>query len=348
MDGDSKEAVWQGIAGEAQAGERLDKVLAGLISTMSRARLQAIIREGGVRLRGVAVCDPSVAVREGDDIEVAVPEAKPATVEGEDIPLRILHEDDHLIVIDKPAGLTVHPGAGNARGTLVNALIAHCGTSLSGIGGVMRPGIVHRLDKDTTGLMVIAKHDEAHRDLSRQFADHGRTGDLRREYIALVWGEPRPRAGRIETLIGRHPASRTKMAVVRSGGRVAITHYVVERTFGNPVTTARRKIKHGTSIPPLASVVRCRLETGRTHQVRVHLAFKGTPLIGDPLYGLGHTSRIRGLPGEVDEVIMKLGRQALHAVTLAFRHPVTGRVMTFESEIPEDMAKVCRVLETVG
>ncbi len=345
MDGHAIIAEWRGLAGESEQGERLDKVLSAHIKTTSRARLQAIIRSGGVRVGGAVVTDPSRPVKAGEALEVAFPDAEPAAVSGEAIPLTIVHEDRHVIVIDKPAGLSVHPGPGHASGTLVNALIAHCGESLSGIGGVMRPGIVHRLDKDTTGLMVIAKHDAAHRTLAAQFADHGRTGALRREYLALVWGAPHPAVGRIETRMGRHPASRVKMAVLKSGGRIAITHYAIERMFGDPKPPQLRYSSRGVSAP-LASLVRCRLETGRTHQVRVHMAHKGTPLIADPLYASGYSSRIRALPKMAQDAIMALDRQALHAAVLAFNHPETGKLLRFESPLPDDMKQVCQALET--
>jgi 23S rRNA pseudouridine1911/1915/1917 synthase len=335
------------VARPADHGQRLDKVLAAHIPSMSRARLQALIRDGRTAVGGRVATDPKTAVREGDELIVDIPEAKPSTLEGEAIPLDILYEDDSLLVIDKPAGLAVHPGAGHATGTLVHALIAHCGESLSGIGGVQRPGIVHRLDKDTSGVMVVAKTDRAHRGLAAQFADHGRSGDLRREYLALVWGEPHPRVGRIETQLARHPASRVKMAVVQSGGRHAITHYAVEAEFADPDSLRDRKRTMKTGNRPLMSLVRCRLETGRTHQVRVHLAFKGTPLIGDPLYGQGQSSRIRALPERAKGAIMTLNRQALHAAVLAFRHPVTGRMMTFERGIPKDMRVIVSALETL-
>ena len=221
------------VVDDDDAGSRLDRFLASRIETLSRARLQELIRGGHVTRAadagGEAVTDPSAKVRAGDSFTVNEPAAEPYAVAGEQIELKVVYEDESLIVIDKPAGLVVHPGAGNQSGTLVNALIAHCGESLSGIGGVARPGIVHRLDKDTSGVMVVAKTDAAHRGLAAQFADHGRTGELRREYLALVWGEPNPRAGRIETLIGRHLSSRIKMAVVPAGGRVAITNYKTEQ-----------------------------------------------------------------------------------------------------------------------
>jgi 23S rRNA pseudouridine1911/1915/1917 synthase len=234
-------------------------------------------------------------------------------------------------VIDKPAGLVVHPGAGNPQGTLVNALIAHCGASLSGIGGVARPGIVHRLDKDTSGLMVVAKTDQVHRSLAAQFADHGRTGALERGYLALVWGAPSRPQGIVEAAIGRHPTSRTKMAVLPPDkGREAVTRWRVVETFG------RGDGREG----PIASLIECTLETGRTHQVRVHLAHIGHPLIGDPLYGQGFKSKLRKLPEPLRDKLSKLDRQALHAAHLAIVHPVTGTLLEFNSELPPDLAEI--------
>ncbi len=268
---------------------------------------------------------------------------EPYAAAGEPIALQVVYEDDSIVVIDKPAGLVVHPGAGNWNGTLVNALIAHCGTSLSGIGGVVRPGIVHRLDKDTSGLMVVAKTDAAHRGLARQFADHGRTGDLRRQYIALVWGEPQARAGRIETQIARHPASRTKMAAVKAGGRTAITNYETLHTYRLAASSPK-----GRGNNPLAlSVVRCSLETGRTHQVRVHMAHIGTPIAGDSVYGAGFASKAQALPPEAAGALSQMGRQALHAAVLRFRHPVTGKLLAFESDLPGDIANLCETFETL-
>jgi 23S rRNA pseudouridine1911/1915/1917 synthase len=329
---------------DIEAGTRLDRFLASRIETLSRARLQDLIREGCVTRAGRPVTDPGVKVRPGDTFELDVPAVEPYALTGEPIAVNVVYEDDSLIVIDKPAGLVVHPGAGNAKGTLVNALLAHCGTSLSGIGGVARPGIVHRLDKDTSGLMVVAKTDAAHRGLAGQFADHGRTGDLRRQYLAVVWGEPSPRSGRIETLIARHPSSRTKMAVVPSGGRAAITNYETIRTYRLPAEVASKRKGNN---PAALSIVRCSLETGRTHQVRVHMAHIGTPIAGDSVYGAGFVTKAQALPAEAAGALKQLGRQALHAASLRFRHPVTGKVRAFESELPPDIANLCTILERV-
>lgn len=333
---------------DADAGSRLDRFLASRIETLSRARLQDLIRGGHVLRERAgeearAATDPSAKVRVGENFTVEEPPAEPYDVAGEQIPLKVVYEDSSLIVIDKPPGLVVHPGAGNQSGTLVNALIAHCGESLSGIGGVARPGIVHRLDKDTSGVMVVAKTDTAHRKLAAQFADHGRTGDLRREYLALVWGEPNPRAGRIETMIGRHPTSRTRMAVLPAGGRVAITNYETEHTFCVPAEKGAAKGKGNN--PLSVSVLRCSLETGRTHQVRVHLAHLGTPIVGDALYGAGFRTKALALPKEAAELFLSMERQALHAAGLRFKHPLTGRIHSFETRLPEDIAKLCNTLE---
>ena len=344
----SNEALLAGryVVDDADAGSRLDRFLASRIETLSRARLQDLIRGGHVtRARdgaGEVVTDPSAKVRASDSFTVAEPAAEPYFVAGEQIELKVVYEDESLIVIDKQPGLVVHPGAGNQSGTLVNALIAHCGASLSGIGGVARPGIVHRLDKDTSGVMVVAKTDAAHRGLAAQFADHGRKGELRRDYLTLVWGAPNPRAGRIETLIGRHPSSRIKMAVVPNG-RVAITNYTTEHTFRVPVHKAASKGKGNNSV--MLSVVRCSLETGRTHQVRVHMAHIGTPIVGDLVYGAGFQTKALALPEEVAQMFISMERQALHAFSLRLKHPITGKIETFQSALPEDIAKLCRALE---
>src|SRR5262245_27127636 len=285
---------------ETNAGERLDRALASTIADLSRSRLKALILAGEVTVGGRTVRDPGHRVNAGDAVTVRLPPPEPATPAPEKIPLNVVVEDDEIIVIDKPRGMVVHPAAGKTTGTLVNALIAHCGDSLSGIGGVRRPGIVHRLDKDTTGVMVVAKTDRAHAKLAAQFADHGRTGPLRRGYLAFVWGAPdRPR-GTIEQPIDRHPHARDKMAV-RPGGREAITHWEVLERFPGP------------DGKPVASLLACRLETGRTHQIRVHLAHIGHPLMGDLVYGAGFKTRASRLGPEAAQALAALGRQALHA-----------------------------------
>jgi 23S rRNA pseudouridine1911/1915/1917 synthase len=326
MDEDPEEAgaIIDLVAGPDAAGRRLDAYLAAVIPDMSRSRLKALIEAGHVRLGGATIVEGKRAVNSGDRIEIDVPEAEPAEPEGEDIPLEIVYEDKDVLVLDKPSGLVVHPGAGNWTGTLVNALIAHCGDTLSGIGGVKRPGIVHRLDKDTTGLMVVAKNDRAHKRLALQFADHGRTGALERGYRALVWGRPSLPYGLVDAPLGRSPSNRQKMAVVKTGGREAITHYTVEDSFGAGRT-------------PVASLLDLRLETGRTHQIRVHMAALGHPLIGDPDYGKGFITKLALLPEPARSLTTAFPRQALHAYMLGFEHPATGEVMHFESELPPDL-----------
>jgi 23S rRNA pseudouridine1911/1915/1917 synthase len=305
------------------AGVRLDKALADRAEGLSRARLQALIEAGAVRF-GEAVVRSGSAKAQAGAYEIVLPPPEPAEPEPEAVPLNVLYEDADLIVVDKTAGMAAHPAPGSERGTLVNALLHHCAGSLSGIGGVARPGIVHRLDKDTSGVMVAAKTDQAHAGLSAQFARH----DLERAYLALVRGAPAPARGTIETRIGRSPFDRKKMAVLKSGGREAITRYEVERAYG-----PRGK--------PLAARVLCRLETGRTHQIRVHMAFKGAPCLGDPVYGSGRPAR------EVEAAIAEAGlkRQALHAAVLGFVHPVTGERLRFETAPPADMASLQRLLQ---
>ena len=318
----------------AEAGARLDKALALLASEISRARLQQVIKEGGVRLNGAVVSDSSRKVAEGDSLALVMPEAKPAAPVGQDIPLDVVFEDEFLIVIDKPAGLVVHPAGGHEDGTLVNALIAHCGESLSGIGGVRRPGIVHRLDKDTSGLLVVAKTDKAHQGLAKQFADHGRTGPLERAYLALVWGAPRRQNGTIEAALERSNRNREKMQVVGEGrGREAITHFSLLERYP-PLLRGQEETE------PLASLIECRLETGRTHQIRVHMTHLGHPLLGDQLYGSGFATKAARLPEPARDALIALGRQALHAALLGFEHPVTGEELHFESEPPADFAKL--------
>lgn len=312
-------------AGAEDSGARLDRFLAERIKALSRTRLKGLILAGDVEVSGRTVRDPEYRVNAGEKIALHIPAAEPARPAAEHIPLRIIHEDSDVIVIDKPAGLVVHPAAGNRTGTLVNALIAHCGASLSGIGGEKRPGIVHRLDKDTSGLLVVAKNDRAHRSLSAQFADHGRTGELARGYLAFVWGVPKPERGTIDAPVARDPRSRVKMAV-RKGGREAVTHYQVLRKYA------------GADGKPVAALIECELETGRTHQIRVHLASKGHPLLGDAVYGAGFQSKAALLPPKAQAALKALGRQALHAFRLAFSHPSTGKLLEFESKLPKELA----------
>ncbi len=314
----------------AAAADRLDKALSLAFPDVSRARFQALIAEGAVSVEGLPVREPKHKVKPGDVLRVVLPEAAPAAPLPEAMDLVIVHEDKDVIVIDKPPGLVVHPGAGNETGTLVNALIAHCGESLSGIGGVKRPGIVHRIDKDTSGLLVVAKNDRAHHGLSEQFAAHGRDGRLERSYLALVWGVPERRSGTIDAAIDRSTANRQKMAVSRSANaRHAITHYELLESLGKP---------------PAASLIRCQLETGRTHQIRVHMAHIGHPLLGDDVYGAGFRTSARKLGPAAREALNRLNRQALHATSLGFEHPVTGRLLRFESPAPDDFAKLLDAL----
>ncbi len=303
----------------AVPGQRLDKALADVVPGLSRARIQTLIADGAISLNDVVLTNGSAKAAPGT-YSIAVPPVVSATPLPEAIPLTVLFEDADLIVIDKPAGMAAHPAPGTADGTLVNALLHHCGASLSGIGGVARPGIVHRLDKDTSGVMVAAKSDRAHAGLSKLFAAH----DIERTYIALTRGAPSPERGRIETQIGRSSSDRKKMAVLKAGGRNAITDYVVQSRYGIPA-------KAGAA--PLAGRVACTLHTGRTHQIRVHLASKGSPILGDAVYGSGSPA------SSVKDAIAEAGltRQALHAAVLGFIHPVTGGALRFETALPPDM-----------
>jgi 23S rRNA pseudouridine1911/1915/1917 synthase len=308
----------------AEAGLRLDRVLALHLPALSRTRLKRLIEGGQVEHDGTVARDPSLRVQPGQNFVVFVPVAEDATPAAQPIALDIRFEDAHLIVIDKPAGLVVHPAPGNPDGTLVNALIAHCGPSLAGIGGVRRPGIVHRLDKDTSGLMVVAKTEAAHQALSRDFASRR----IDRAYAAFVWGAPMPAAGEIIGNIGRSPVNRKKMAVVGEGkGRPALTRYRIERAF---------KIK--------AALLECRLATGRTHQIRVHLAHHGHPLIGDPIYG-SRAGRAIARSSEVGARIAAFSRQALHARRLGFIHPVSAAWLEFDSSLPGDLHGLLSDLE---
>ena len=313
---------------------RLDKVLSAALEKdataqaqgFSRARVQSLIKSGHVQCDGRAVLDTSYAVRGGELCSIEIPTPVAALPEAQDIPLDVVFEDDDLLVLNKPAGLVVHPAAGNWDKTLVNALLAHCGDSLSGIGGVARPGIVHRLDKDTSGLMVVAKNDKAHQALTAQFADRS----LSRVYQALVWGLPNPLEGAVEGAIGRHPRARQKMAVVTHGGKEALTFYETLDVFGT-----------------LVALVSCKLATGRTHQIRVHMAHIGHPVVGDPLYG----SRRRTPSGQDKGLVAQLhnfGRQALHAGEIKFIHPRTGKRLSFKAPLPKDMVDLLKSLKKKG
>src|SRR5438067_246329 len=318
----------------AHAGWRLDRALAAAVPTLSRERLKALIRSGAVETQGKAVRDPATKVRGGESLRVEVPEPKPAHNEPQDIPLKIAFEDEHLLVVDKPAGLVVHPAAGNFDGTLVNALLHHCGETLSGIGGVARPGIVHRIDKDTSGLLVVAKHDAAHLALSAQLSDRS----LKRTYLAVAWGKPEAAQGTIRGNIGRSIANRQKMAVVKTGGKPATTHYKVVASDKWQVVSKKKSSDSplATRHLPLFSLLECNLETGRTHQIRVHLAHIGHPLIGDPAYGT-RAGRAAVHAGPAGAAIAGFPRQALHARLLGFRHPATGDQLRFDSALPSDL-----------
>jgi 23S rRNA pseudouridine1911/1915/1917 synthase len=318
-------------------GDRLDKALAAVVPeelALSRSRLQDLILEGAVAaVDGTTLADPRLRLAPGTVVQLMLPPPAPIAAAPEPIPLQIVFEDEHLVVIDKPAGLVVHPAPGAPAGTLVNALLHHCGDSLSGIGGRLRPGIVHRIDKDTSGLLVVAKTDAAHQGLAAQFADHS----LERRYLAVVWGAPDPASSRlaglpgiawepggvlrIEGRIGRHPGDRKRMTVLTSDGKPAVTRARVLERFGPPAA-------------PDAALVECRLETGRTHQIRVHLSFAGHPLLGDTVYG-----RRRG-----KGPVASFPRQALHAATLGFVHPITGDALRFESPLPEDFERLLGAL----
>ncbi len=301
----------------AHAGWRLDRALADAVPTLSRERLKALIRSGAVESKGSAVRDPALKVKGGEVLRLVVPEPKPPHNEPQDIPLRILFEDEHLLVVDKPAGLVVHPAAGNLDGTLVNALLHHCAGNLSGIGGVARPGIVHRIDKDTSGLLVVAKTDVAHVGLAKQFAAHS----IDRRYLAIVGGVPNKGGGTIDAPLARSATNRKKIAIVEGQrGKRAVTHWKRLEVLGD------------------AALIECRLETGRTHQVRVHMASIGHALLGDPVYG--RAGKTHG------KVLKELGfdRQALHAAELGFTHPVTKDKLSFSSPLPPDIQELKRAL----
>lgn len=306
--------------------DRLDRVLAGQMPELSRSRLKSLIEQGHVQGAGGTVTQASLRVGPGQSFAIFIEDAQVADPLPQQIDLSIVYEDAEIIVIDKPAGMVVHPAPGNRDQTLVNALLAHCGQSLTGIGGVARPGIVHRIDKDTSGLLVAAKTAVAHASLSAQFAKH----TIDRAYRALVWGVPVPVADTITGNIGRSPADRKKMAVLRQGGRDATTHYTVLRGFRD-----------------VAAEVECRLDTGRTHQIRVHMTHRGHPLIGDPVYGRADHRRKALRDPEVAAAVAGFKRQALHATRLGFQHPITGRFIAFDSAPPDDFRELSRALSTL-
>jgi 23S rRNA pseudouridine1911/1915/1917 synthase len=313
------------LAPPEAAGTRADRFLAGALEGLSRSRVKALLEAGHVTRDGQVLADPAESVRAGARYAVRIPPATPAAPAPEAIPLTILFEDRDLIVLDKPAGLVVHPAPGNQAGTLVNAVLAHAGEDLSGIGGEARPGIVHRLDKDTSGVMVVAKTERAHTALSAAFANR----DLDREYLALAWGLPAATAGEVEAPLGRHPADRKRMAVVERGGKHALTRWKLERAWG-----------------AAASLLRCRLATGRTHQIRVHLAHIGHPIVGDPVYLRRTPAAARLLPVALRDALLAFPRQALHAETLGFRHPVTGQALSFRAAPPPDMTGLIALLDS--
>ncbi|MBN2751596.1 MAG: RluA family pseudouridine synthase [Rhodospirillaceae bacterium] len=306
---------------------RLDKACATIFPDLSRSRLKALIEDGRVTVNGGTLTDPSAKVKPGQNLCVAPPPPVPADPLPEDIPLLIVYEDADLLVLNKPPGLVVHPAAGNLDGTLVNALLAHCGDGLSGIGGVKRPGIVHRIDKDTSGLMVVAKSDAAHIGLSAQFAAHS----LDRAYTAVVWGYVTPESGDITGNIGRNPKDRKKMAVVKSGGKTALTHYRVLERFGR-----------------IATLVECRLATGRTHQIRVHFTEYDHTLVGDPLYGRTPRHGMKNFPDTVKGFIDQFPRQALHAHRIGFNHPISNNFLCFEAPLPTDMEMLIAAFRTAA
>lgn len=310
----------------SQAGIRLDKWLSEIIQDLSRARARTLIDAALVLRNGVPEMSASRKIAAGECYEATVPEAIDPDPEPEDIPLTILYEDEHLIVIDKPAGLVVHPAPGSRSGTLVNALLHHCAGRLSGINGVRRPGIVHRLDKDTSGIMVVAKTDGAHRGLAEQFALHS----LSRAYLALCWGAPIAKEGEIEGQIGRNPHDRKKMAVLQGGGKYAKTRFKVMKRFAQA-----------------ASLIECRLMTGRTHQIRVHMTSIGHPLVGDPVYGSPPRSSLKWLAPEQSEALIAFPRQALHAYELGFIHPANGERLLFNTKIPNDINKLIATLDNI-
>lgn len=314
------------IVNKDYKGLRIDKFLALSFPEMSRSQIQRLIKSGNVSCDDDIIVDNSFKVRLDDSYQVFVPEAVDADPEPENLPIEIVYEDEDLIVVNKPAGMTVHPAPGSPNGTLVNALLYYCRDRLSGIGGVKRPGIVHRIDKDTSGLLVVAKNDMAHRHLSEQFFEH----TIERTYFALVYGLPNPLNGRVEANLGRSPYDRKKMAVLQNGGKRAVTNYKTIENFKN-----------------FAALVQCNLETGRTHQIRVHMASLGCNLIGDQLYVKSKKTNIKGVDESIKRYVNSFPRQALHATTLGFKHPRSNEFVSFSSEFPEDFLQLLTSLKNL-
>ncbi len=319
-------------------GQRLDSYLASqLQGQYSRSQIQSFIKQNCVFVDDILIDSTNFKIKKEVNISIAIPKAIDAEIETQKIDLHILYEDNDIIVLNKQAGLVVHPGAGNYNGTLVNALLYHCKGSLSGIGGVKRPGIVHRLDKNTSGVMVVAKNDVSHVNLSAQFADHGKTGSLKRKYKAIIWGALEPSKGIINNYLARSNKDRTKRKIVEKtsiGAKHAVTYYETLQKYTSCSTKES-----------IASLVECCLETGRTHQIRVHMAYCGAPLLGDSEYGSGFKSKSKKLDEKFQRIIEDFNRQALHAYFLQFSHPKTGKLMCFEQELPHDMANIVRLFE---
>lgn len=315
---------------EEQNAKRVDHFIVEELPSFSRTKINKLIKEGGLFVNGKPIDESSKKVIFGDQVELVVPEAITADIKPQKIPIDIVYEDDDLLVVNKPIGMVVHPGAGNPDGTLVNALLHHCRGNLSGINGELRPGIVHRIDKDTSGLLVVAKNDIAHNELARQFEEH----TTQRTYLAFVWGMMKPIHGRIETLIGRSRYNRQKMSADVASGKDAITNYKTLEIF------------KGKTIPDI-SLIECQLETGRTHQIRVHLAHKKNPILGDQMYG-SKMRKIRDIDPELQKIIEEINFQALHAQSLGFIHPKTREELFFTTELPKDLLKLRKMLKRLG
>ena len=315
---------------EDQQSKRVDQFIVEELPSFSRTKIAKLVKEGALLINGKAVTDNSKKVTSGDEIELLVPEAVATDIKPQKIPLDIVYEDDDLLVINKPIGMVVHPGAGNPDKTLVNALLHHCKGNLSGINGELRPGIVHRIDKDTSGLLVVAKNDMAHNNLAKQFEEHS----IQRTYLAFVWGMMKPIHGRIETFIGRSKYNRQKMSADVASGKDAITNYKTLEIF------------KGKNIPDI-SLIECKLETGRTHQIRVHLAHKKNPILGDQMYG-SKMRKIRDIDPALQHIIEKINFQALHAQSLGFIHPTSREELFFTTELPQDLLNLKKMLKKLG